>query len=528
MKSYQFLLGFGMVIFAQTTAFAKTETISINAKSISVQNVGGFGIFSKNVFSKINVPGFESTQELGKASLPVKTWILMGRPENIQVQVQVQKTEVFQNVIPLPTQAQPCRCATDKKINFAYDQSAYSPNRFAGPINDYNLVYLGAYKGQPITQLNVKLAHFDATTSEVILNTGVTVSYNTNEFSLQNENLKNYLIITPDQLAAGLIDFVTWKKSQGYNVVVEKLSSPNTTTSAVLNLVQDYYNRRQADFVMIIGDDKAVPMNVVKTSGDSKTPSDLKYFLMDGPDDLIPDIYSSRVVASQASEVKMKLAKAIEFEKRAFVNAKGLSTNIGIASNEGSNPSDNEYIKNIEKQFESKMKFKTVHFFQNDKKSNPTELNSALSAGAIWLTYMGHGSGTSWPSMNQKYDMASFADIRNKDAVKPIVIDVACMNGRLSGSFFGSGFMNVFGLTPNDGFGAAAYLGGSVNISWHPPAIMATGIAMEHSKKNFSHLGQAILAGQLYLASHWANASEVSDNFEWYHLQGDPGMNIHF
>ncbi|MBC7753730.1 MAG: hypothetical protein H7Z71_05800, partial [Moraxellaceae bacterium] len=259
MKSYQFLLGFGMVIFAQTTVFAKTETISINAKSISVQNVGGFGTFSKNVFSKINVPGFESTQELGKASLPVKTWILMGRPENIQVQVQVQKTEVFQNVIPLPTQAQPCRCATDKKINFAYDQAAYSPNRFAGPINDYNLVYLGAYKGQPITQLNVKLAHFDAATSEVILNTGVTVSYNTNEFSLQNENLKNYLIITPDQLAAGLIDFVTWKKSQGYNVVVEKLSSPNTTTSAVLNLVQDYYNRRQADFVMIIGDDKAVP-----------------------------------------------------------------------------------------------------------------------------------------------------------------------------------------------------------------------------------------------------------------------------
>ena len=43
-------------------------------------------------------------------------------------------------------------------------------------------------------------------------------------------NLKNYLIITPDQLAAGLIDFVTWKKSQGYNVVVEKLSSPNATT----------------------------------------------------------------------------------------------------------------------------------------------------------------------------------------------------------------------------------------------------------------------------------------------------------
>ena len=528
MKSFRFIFLFWMFIFAGTTTLAKTETISINTKSISVQSVGGFGAFSKNLFSKISVPGFQSTQEIGKASLPVKSWILRGRPENITVNIQVQKREVLQNVIPIPTQEQPCRCATNKKMNFAYDQMAYAPNRSGVLEKEYTLVYLGAYKGQPITQLNVKLAYFDAATREVTLNTGVTVTHNTNEFSLQNEDLKNYFIITPEYLVAGLDDFVIWKKSQGYNVVVEKLSSPNTTTNAVSALVQAYYNREQADFVMIIGDDKAVPMFKVKTSGDSKTPSDLKYFLMDGVGDLIPDVYSSRVVASDVNEVKMKLSKAIEFEKRVFVDAKGLLTNIGIASNEGSGPSDNEYIKNIEKQFELKMKFKSVHFFQDDKKSNPTELNNALSAGAIWLTYMGHGSGTAWPSMNQEYDMASFQSIRNKNAVKPIVIDVACMNGRLSGNYFGSAFMNVFGLTSNDAFGAAAYFGGSVNISWHPPAVMATGIAIEHSRKNFSHLGQAILAGQLYLAGNWANASDVMDNLEWYHLQGDPGMNIHF
>ena len=281
MKSFRFIFLFWMLIFAGTTTLAKTETISINTKSISVQSVGGFGTFSKNLFSKISVPGFQSTQEIGKASLPVKSWILSGRPENITVNVQVQKREVLQNVIPIPTQEQPCRCATNKKMNFAYDQTAYAPNRSGVLEKEYTLVYLGAYKGQPITQLNVKLAYFDAATREVTLNTGVTVTHNTNEFSLQNEDLKNYLIITPEHLVAGLDDFVIWKKSQGYNVVVEKLSSPNTTTNAVRALVQAYYNRGQADFVMIIGDDKAVPMFKVKTSGDSKTPSDLKYFLME-------------------------------------------------------------------------------------------------------------------------------------------------------------------------------------------------------------------------------------------------------
>ena len=68
--------------------------------------------------------------------------------------------------------------------------------------------------------------------------------------------------------------------------------------------------------------------------------------------------------------------------------------------------------------------------------------------------------------------------------------------------------------------------GGTVNISWHPPALMARGMAFEHAAKNFQHLGEAILAGQLYLTANWNNQSDVVDNYEWYSLQGDPSMNI--
>jgi len=67
-----------------------------------------------------------------------------------------------------------------------------------------------------------------------------------------------------------------------------------------------------------------------------------------------------------------------------------------------------------------------------------------------------------------------------------------------------------------------------VNISWHPPAVMARGIAFEHLTKKFHHLGEALMAGQLYLAANWNNQTDIVDNLEWYHLQGDPGMNIEF
>ncbi len=528
MKLFNLITVFSFIIFNLSAAQAKIESIQINENSIFIQNKKGFGIFSQNKFSDIKVQGLQNTQAVGEASLPVKTWILVGKPADITVDVQIQKSQVFKNVIPYPTQEQPCRCLTEKKINFSFNTQSYAARRDSQAPALFNLKYLGAYKGKSISQLSVPLAHFDAASSEVILNTGVTVNYNTTEFSLEKEDLKNYLIIVPQALASGLDDFISWKKSQGYNLVVEKLASPNTTTQAVATLVKNYYDRKQADFVIIIGDDKMVPMFEVKTESSPKTPSDLKYFLMDGAKDLIPDVYSSRIVASDADQVKMKLAKVIEFEMRSYVDNKGLNTIVGIASNEGEAPSDNDYVQNIEKQFQSRMSFKVVHFYQNDKKSNPTELNLALSSGAVWLTYIGHGSGTSWPSMNQEYNLSSFQKIQNKDAVKPIVIDVACMNGRLSSDYFGSSFTQVYGLASNDGFGAAAYFGGSVNISWNPPALMATGIAIEHSKKNFNHLGQAILAGQLYLAGHWDNADEISDNLKWYHLQGDPGMNIHF
>lgn len=78
------------------------------------------------------------------------------------------------------------------------------------------------------------------------------------------------------------------------------------------------------------------------------------------------------------------------------------------------------------------------------------------------------------------------------------------------------------------GIGAVAYYGGSVNISWHPPAIMAQGIAFEHMDKNFHYLGEALMAGQLYLAQKWNNKEDLVDNWEWFHLQGDPSLGVHY
>ena len=57
---------------------------------------------------------------------------------------------------------------------------------------------------------------------------------------------------------------------------------------------------------------------------------------------------------------------------------------------------------------------------------------------------------------------------------------------------------------------------------------MARGIAVERFEKGFRFLGEGLLLGQLYLAQNWDRTSDVVDNMEWYHLQGDPGLKVRY
>jgi hypothetical protein len=435
------------------------------------------------------------------------------------VNVKANEKEIFAGT-PYPVQEQDCRCATAKIKTFQYKENLY---QYSNPVS---VSYLGAFRGQPVSRVDVKLGSYNAQTHETSITTDAEVELNSSEFSLpRGADMKDYLIVTTPALAEGATDFINWKRSQGYNVSVETVSSPNNTTAAVQALIKSYYSDKGADFVMIIGDETTIPMFQVNTSGSAQTPSDLPDYTMDGAGDYVPDVYSSRIVATTASQVAAQLSKSIEYEQHAWGSNKGLNKFIGIASSEGSNPSDDQYVKAIEAKFVEVQKSEVLHLWQKDTaNSKPAVLNSNLNSGAAWMTYVGHGSGTSWPSMAQSYSTANVLQLSNKPAVKPIIIDVACQNGRLVSSNLGSTFMRGDGTA----LGAVAYYGGSVNISWHPPAIMAQGIAFEHLSKHYSHLGEALLAGQLYLAGKWTKQEEVIDNMEWYHLQGDPGLNISF
>lgn len=512
---------FLFVIFAclAGNANAATYKISLPTDSMKVQ----VSTFASTQFSTLSFDGFEMTNQVGAPELPVKTWLIQGTPAQIKVQIQTHKISVLKNTRPNPVQPQACRCDDDVKKPFQFNAATYSEKAPA-----YKLNYLGAFRGTPITQVQVNLAQYDSARNEVQLMAESDVAINLPDFSFQPGEYKDYLIIAPENLVAGVTEFADWKRSRGFNVIVETVLAPANNLAGINALIAKHYKESGTDFVMIIGDEKAVPMYKVRTSGSSQTPTDLKYFTMDGADDFIPEMFASRIAAGTADEVRVILSKSQEYELKSAANPTGWKKFVGIASNEGSKPSDNEYVLGIDAKFKAMMpEVQSLHLFQNDAvNSNARVLNDNLNQGAFWLTYLGHGSGTSWASFNRTYSTSDVKGLQNKDAVKPVIIDVACMNGQLNQSFLGASFMKL--QSAGAAMGAAAYYGGTVNISWHPPAVMAQGIAFEHMDKKFKTLGEALMAGQLYLASKWTVKEEVIDNFEWYHLQGDPGMSVEF
>lgn len=514
---------FVLVLLSAFAVNANAETISMDLSAMKIEQ--SQATKQRNMsFSKISIKGFENTKIVGAPELPVKSRLLSGKPADIQIRIQTKKTVVLDKVRPFPVQEQDCRCETKTVKKFRMDDKLY-----AETTAPYTLTYLGAFRGSPITRLDIHLGSYDAATGNTVLRTEVEVSQNVSDYSFERAEYNDYLIIAPPNMVEGTTAFVDWKRSHGNNVSVETYASPNNSLAALSALIRKYYTEKNVDFVILVGDESMIPMYLVSTSGSSSTPTDLTHFTMDGAGDKVPDMFYSRIAAPNAAQVAEQLNKSIEFEKKTYENLSGLKNVIGIASNEGSYPSDDQYVRSISERFTSVLGMTSTHFHQNDSaNSNPAGLNKAFTEGALWLTYLGHGSGTSWPSMNRSYSVSDIFGMNNKASVKPVIIDVACMNGKISANYLGASFMKTVNLTTTNPFGGAAYYGGTVNISWHPPAIMARGIVYEHLAKKYRYLGEALLAGQLYLAGNWNSTSEVVDNMEWYHLQGDPGMPIEF
>lgn len=479
----------------------------------------------QGAYSQLDLAGVPLTNDLGMPRLPFHAVTLPAGVEAVNVTASLGTPVALPVGTLFPAQMEQCRCPQlDQRENAFVDKVS----EYRSPDSYYRLDSLGDYRGQPLTRVMLFPHRYDPASGYLYLypDAKFEVTFRFGKFGEERPGY-DYLVISPRAYIDTLEPWIAHKRSQGLSFHVQAYEEMGTTTAAgIRDWIHAEYNRAHFRYSLIVGGENLIPQMRVETTTDRQTPSDLPYYTMGDANDVVPEVLAGRVVADNTAVLARVLRKWMAYERGEGTSA-GWNRAVGIASNEGSNPSDADYVTAIQQKLTSAFGASSVYFYQDNADSNPATFNGALNAGAMWVTYLGHGSGTDWPSFGSSYGLAGIAAMRNNSAVKPIWIDVACLNGILRPANAGS---HLMGDADPDGapIGTAAYLGGTVLVSWHPPAIFARGVAFKMAEMVSPVLGEAIQAGQKYLTENNSNVNDIASNQRWYHLQGDPSMRLRF
>lgn len=336
-----------------------------------------------------------------------------------------------------------------------------------------------------------------------------------------NRQPESLVIMVADSLKKAIDPLVQWKRQRGLDVTVVTLTEAGGTKEAAKAYLKNLYNGAavKPSYLIFVGNNTTFPTYFESTSSGSAA-SDYQYSLLANTDK-IPDVPYGRLTADNEADVQKQINRWIAYEKDATGEA-WYPQAMTIASNEGSDPSDKDYALQIQDALKVGHYQKFDSFFQGDKTATAANITKALDEGRSWIAYFGHGSGTSWASTNDTFAVKTVEGLKNTRL--PFIIDVACQNASWAkiSKCFGKAWVTQ--EASGKAAGAVAFYGGSVNISWHPPAIMSVGIAKSHFEKSISALGPSALAGQLYLVEKNGTGDDTIDNIKWYNLLGDPSL----
>jgi hypothetical protein len=345
------------------------------------------------------------------------------------------------------------------------------------------------------------------------------------EDAIRRSTSDSLIVISGDQFKDNIKPLVDWKMQHGVNVTVMTTTEAGGTKEAIAAKIKSIYNASEVKptAVLLVGGGKAVPAFKQKTSSGNAS-TDYPYTLLAG-DDVVPDILMGRIVADNAAEVKTYVEKSLATESGLDAPNDWTLNAMTLASNEGSNPSDADYAKMVEDQLTGHGYSKVDRFYQASGSSTEANILAALEEGRSYMAYFGHGSGTTWGSTNTSFGVSQIQKTKNVGKL-PVLVDVACLNGGFETypNCFGKAWMTQ--RYNDQPAGLAAYYGGSVSVSWDPPAVMSVGVIKSHFEKNIASVGGSVLGGQLYLLEQMGVKPSTIENMVWYNLFGDPLMTL--
>lgn len=356
------------------------------------------------------------------------------------------------------------------------------------------------------------------------LNMGVTSYTPLNDYG-------KLLVICHGPFMQAIRPYVNWKNSIGYPTKLVDVATIGTTSTAIKNYIQAYYNSNGLTFVLLVGDGPQIPTN---QGGGLGGPSDNAYGYLAG-NDHYSEIFVGRFSAENAAQVETQVNRTINYEKSPqFITDDWYKTVLGIASDQGpgdDNEYDYQHIRNQQTQLLGYTYSSNPELFDGSQGGNdaagdpnPSMVATEVNGGTGLILYCGHGSQNAWSSSG--FSSSDVNGLTNQGKL-PFIFSVACVNGDfVTGSCFAEAWLRASqGGQPT---GAVAFLGSTINQSWDPPMCgqdEMTDILAESYASNIKRTFAGItINGCMKMNDEYgADGEEMTDT---WNIFGDPTVQV--
>lgn len=338
------------------------------------------------------------------------------------------------------------------------------------------------------------------------------------------------LIIATDSLAAALAPLVSWKRRTGLEVTATPLSITGGTAEQIKAFILAAYEtwERPPTFVLLVGDTLSIPpfygRHYPDPTAQKDYPTDLYYGTLDGPDDLIPDLFIGRLPARNGAELVAMVSKLLAYELPPATQLDWRDRAAFVASgDEGLH----ELVVNTHRYAISNylapagLQVDSIWAYAG---GSTDDIVSALNNGVNLVCYSGHGTDSLWwdsyPAIY--FGRPEVAGLTNAPAF-PLVLSLGCETGVYGSDALGS-LGEAFLRAPNRG--AAAFWGASHPTRWYEDDYL--------ERRFFDGLfsGHLLTVGEMTAAALmevWLRGYPTADYyFEIYNLLGDPSLAFGF
>ncbi|NCC49917.1 MAG: hypothetical protein EOM20_01750 [Spartobacteria bacterium] len=334
---------------------------------------------------------------------------------------------------------------------------------------------------------------------------------NTKRYTLLDKQ-GHMLIIAASSLLSSVEPLADWKRQMGIPTTVVPLAEAGSTANNIKTYVQGHYNTNNLAWLLLVGDAADVP--TLTASGGSSDPSFSK---LAGSDNY-PDIFVGRFSGSTAVDISNMVTRTIQYEKYPVVGGDWYHQATGLASDEGSSPSDKEHMDAIRTNLLAHQYSVVDQIY--DSGASVAQVNTALHAGRGLINYVGHGDITEWVTTG--FDNANINALTNTVAW-PFIFDVACVNGQFDGyTCFAEAWLRAsHNGTPS---GALAIYASTINQEWDPPMTAQNEFNRLLTGEILSRFGALCFNASMKMIDDWP--TDGVNMFNTWTIFGDPSVQV--